>query len=75
MSILSLLADYIPNVDHMYVFTSEICELPIATQLEQDRSSEGIEYFSICLQPPQTMSAELVFPSCVIVDDDCKQLL
>ena len=69
--------DYIPNEDHIYVFTSETRELPIATQLNQDRSGEGIESFVIHLLPPQTMAAEIVFPSCVgvtIIDDDCKHL-
>ena len=42
--VLILDADYIPNEDHLYVFTSKTRELPIETQLQQDRACEGVEY-------------------------------
>ena len=75
--VLILYADYIPNDDHLYVFTSETRELPIETRLQQDRAREGVEDFIICLpeQTLQMMGAEAVAPTCVsitIVDDDCK---
>ena len=69
--------DYIPNANHLYVFTSETREQPIATQLLEDQTGESAEYFIICLpeQELQRMSAEAVAPTCVrvvILDDDCK---
>ena len=72
------LADYRSNIAEPYVFTSSITQLPIQTQLIEDRSSEPIKTFTICLpdsQVLQPMGAEAVEPMCVaitVVDDDSK---
>ena len=73
-----LCIDFTPNADHIYVFTNETNELPIATQLRGDRSGESIESFTICLPATNMYSPQIaqgVAPSCVtvmIIDDDCK---
>ena len=60
------------------MFTRDTRQLPIRTQLVQNRAGEGIESFMICLpdaQVLQPMGAEAVEPRCVtitIIDDDCK---
>ena len=61
------------------MYTRDTRQLPIRTQLVQNRAGEGIESFTICL-PNDTvlqpmMGAEAVEPRCAtitIVDDDCK---
>ena len=71
-------ADYISDSAAPYVFTNNTGQLPIRTQLVEDRSGEPIENFMICLpdlQTLQSMGAQAVQPTCVtitIVDDDCK---
>ena len=70
--------DYTPNSGDPYVFTSDTTQLPIRTELVQNRAGEGIESFMICLpdaQVLQPLGAEAVDPRCVmitIIDDDCK---
>ena len=60
------------------MFTNSTSQLPIRTQLLEDRAGESIENFTICLpdaQVLQPMGAEAIEPVCVIiiiVDDDCK---
>ena len=55
-------------------------QLPIRTELEQDRSGEAVENFMICLPNAQVLlsvGAVAVEPLCVtitIVDDDCKAI-
>ena len=60
------------------MFTRDTTQLPIRTQLVQDKAGEGIESFTICLPNDtvlQLMGAEAVEPRCAtitIVDDDSK---
>ena len=73
-------SDYLSNSGDPYVFTTNINQLPIRTQLNQDQSREKLEYFKICLpvaQFLQSMDAEAVEPSCAtifIIDDDSKTI-
>ena len=68
--------DYAPNANHTYVFTSETNEIPIATQLGEDRSGESIESFFIDLptrfSPPIAQSVVPTRAEVRIIDDDCK---
>ena len=76
---MSWFTDYAPNADHTYVFTSVTNELPIATQLREDRSGESIESFFIDFPALPRFSppiAQTVVPSRAeirIIDDDCKK--
>ena len=80
---MTMCADYIPNSGDPYVFTRDTRQLPIRTQLVQDRAwaDDRIKSFMICLpdvQVLQPMGAEAVEPRCVIItiiDDDVRSLL
>ena len=74
-----IIIDYRANNEDPYVFTSSTRQLPIRTQLVEDRAGEPIETFMICLPGSQileSMDAQAVQPTCVtitILDDDCKR--
>lgn len=73
----ALSPDFIAHSDHLYVFTNETNELPIATELVEDLLAEDDEAINICLPNLRDYTmAELADPDCVRVtinDNDRKK--
>ena len=73
----ALSTDFVAHSDHLYVFTNETNELPIATELVEDLLAEDDEAINICLPNLQDYTmAELADPDCVRVtinDNDRKK--
>ena len=74
--IIPLSTDFIANSDHLYVFTNETNELPIATEIVDDLLAEDDEVILICLPNLQEYKLALsTNPNCVRVtinDNDRK---